>query len=194
MGCLKMGLREGVTTTLWAKSFIRVDYSSTSLLSCARIVNSCPSYAKRSTLRTKQCFLFFKFSWSHLPSCPGSSPFILPEHSHHHQTHGTASIPSPGTKPPRMFSPGKGCWLVMLTKWGMCALEDCKPPCSPQKSSEGINELSGSNVLKSAQLFIFLREASQGPRWNLNHRAQTLKMWGQFPKKQVLALASLANI
>lgn len=116
------------------KSFIRVDYSFTSLISCARIVNSCPSYTNQSTFRTKQCFLFFKFSWSHLPSCPGSSLFIIPEHSHHHQTHGTASIPSPSTEPPRTLSPGKGYWLVMFTNWGMCALEDCKHHSCPQSS------------------------------------------------------------
>lgn len=124
---MKMGLTEGVTMTLWAKSFIRVHYSSTSLLSCtARIVNSCPSYTKQSAFKTKQCFSFFKFSWSHLPSCPGTSSFIVPEHSHHHQAHGTATILSPGTEPPRKLSPGKGYWLVMLTNRGMCALEDYK--------------------------------------------------------------------
>lgn len=57
------------------KSFIRVDYLSTSLLSCARIANSCPSYTKRSTFGTKQnnasCF----------PSFPGATS--LPVQAHH---------------------------------------------------------------------------------------------------------------
>lgn len=68
-------------------------YSSTSLLSCtARRINSCQSYTKQSAFKTKQGFLFFKLSWSHPASCPGTSSFILSEHSHHHQAHGTAMI------------------------------------------------------------------------------------------------------
>lgn len=122
--CMKMGLTEGVTITSWAKSFIRVHYSSTSLLSCtARIVNSCPSYTKQPAFKTKQYLLFFKFSWSHLPSHPGTWSFIIPEHHHHHQAHWTVMILSPSTEPPGKSFSGKGYWLAMLTNWAMCALE-----------------------------------------------------------------------
>lgn len=140
-GLFENGYRGYNFTTLWAKSFIRVDYSSTSLLSCARIVNSCPSYTKGSTFRTKQCFLFFKFSWSHLPSCPGSSPFIIPEHSHHHQTHGTASIQALVLNLQECYNLEKstGLWC---SQTGACMLwktASITPACSPQKPSEGIN-------------------------------------------------------
>lgn len=168
------------------KAFIRVHYSSTSLLSCtARIVNSCPSYTKQSAFKTKQYFLFFKSSWSHLPSCPGTSSFTIPEHS---QAHGTAMTLSPSTEPPSKFPPGKGLWSCHTGASVFWKTTSIAPACSPRKASEGINELSRSNVLKSTQLFIFLREASQGPCWNLNHKAQPLcgheGCQGSFPKSR----------
>ncbi|RMB91559.1 hypothetical protein DUI87_31788 [Hirundo rustica rustica] len=104
----------------------------------------------------------------------GSSPLIISEHGHHHQTHGTASIPSPGTEPPRTLSPGKGYWLRMFTNCGIYALEDCKHH-SMYSSSEGMNELSRSNILISTQLFILVIHSCKGvPKHLINTEQQLL--------------------
>lgn len=164
-------------------------YSSTSLLSCtARRINSCQSYTKQSAFKTKQGFLFFKLSWSHPASCPGTSSFILSEHSHHHQAHGTAMILRLGWnfKDSYHLEKASGLWCWQTGACAFWTTSSIAPACRPQKASEGINELSRRNVLKSTQLFTFLREASQRPCWDLNHRAQLLRghetCQGSFPK------------
>jgi len=160
------------------KSFIRVHYSSTSLLSCtARIVNSCPSYTKQSAFKTKQYLSFFKFSWSHIPSTSQAhhlSSFLNIAITTRHMELQWYSALVLNLQESYHLEKATGLWCWQI---GTCVLwktTSITPACSPQKASEGIDELSRSNVLKSTRLFIFRREASQGPCWNLNHRAQLL--------------------